>query len=321
MMETSASTMALLRLRATRGVGAARMRKVVEAARAAAASVAEIIAQPARLRGVLDERQLGELAAGEAQVARELDELRAAGVQVLGWFDDAYPDPLRHRMGPPVLMVRGARALLGRPAVGFCGSRKASDKGLAVARDCADQLARADVVVVSGYAAGVDLAAHRAALEAGGTTTIVLAEGISCFRVKRELADVWDWERVCVVSELPARARWSAGQAMQRNATICGLSDAMVLIEARSTGGSVAAGRESLAMGVPLFVAEYESMPEHADGNRALLAQGAMALRRSRKTGRAALERVLAAMGRAGEAGTAAPDGETAPAQATLFET
>lgn len=324
MRQTSASTMALMRLQGIRGVGAARLRKVIEAARGAGASVEDMVVQSSRLRGLLDERQIEELAAGEAQVTRELEGLRAADVHVLGWFDAEYPEKLRRRMGPPVLMARGACALLDRPGVGFCGSRKASDKGLAVARDCADQLAQAEIDVVSGYAAGVDLSAHRAALEAGGVTTIVLAEGISHFRLKRELADVWDWGRVCVVSEFPARARWSVGNAMQRNATICALSDAMILIESRSTGGSIAAGRESLAMAVPLFVAEYESMPEWADGNRELLAQGAMALRRSRKTGRAALERVLAAMGRApGEpdsADSADSASRRAPAaQTTLF--
>lgn len=295
-METSASTMMLMRLLAVRGVGVAKLRKLIESARAAAEGLGELIAQPSRLRGLLDERQIHEFAASEETVGREVETLRSQGIQVLGWYDAAYPEKLRRRCGPPLLMFRGERALLDRPSVGFCGSRKASDKGLAVAQDCAEQLVRAEITVVSGHAAGVDLCTHRTALQSGGSTTIVLPEGLLQFRIKHELKDVWDWARVCVVSEFVPRARWSVGNAMQRNATICGLSDAMILIESRSTGGSIAAGRESLAMGVPLFVAEYEGMPEWADGNRALMAQGAMTLRKSRQTYRASLDRLFVAM-------------------------
>jgi DNA processing protein len=320
-METSASTIALMRLQAVRGVGAARVRKVIESARGRSEGLPALVARPGGLRGVLNDQQLDELSANEAAIARHAEDLRAQGVRVIGWHDHGYPERLRRRLGPPILMVRGEVALLDRSAVGFCGSRKASGKGLTVAGDCADQLAQAGVDVVSGYAAGVDLCAHRAALQAGGVTTIVLAEGILQFRIKRELEDVWDWTRVCVVSEFAPQTRWTIGNAMQRNATICGLSDAMILIESRSTGGSIAAGRSSLAMGVPLFVAEYDGMPEWADGNRELLAGGAMPLRKSRATNRASLDRVFGAMressGETDAAGSASPP--RLAAQTTLF--
>lgn len=295
-MEVSASTLVLMRLLSIRGVGVGKLRKVIESLQSAADGLANLDPRPLQSQGLLDERQLDEFATSEEKAKRDIEALRSHDVHVIGWFDAAYPEKLRRRRGPPLLMFRGEPALFDRPSIGFCGSRRASDKGLAVARDCAEQLAQAGIDVVSGYASGIDLCTHRTALQAGGSTTIVLPEGLLQFRIKRELKEVWDWTRVCVVSEFSPGARWSVGNAMQRNATICGLSDAMILIEARSTGGSIAAGRESLAMGVPLFVAEYEGMPESADGNRALIAQGAMALRRSRKTYRASLDRVFAAM-------------------------
>lgn len=73
---------------------------------------------------------------------------------------------------------------------------------------------------------------------------------------------------------------------MQRNRTICGLSRAMILIEARATGGSIGAGRDCLRLGVPLFAAVYEGMPESATGNEELLQQGARRLMKSRSTNR-----------------------------------
>src|SRR5262249_37149612 len=146
-----------------------------------------------------------------------------------------------------------------------------------------------------GYACGVDMRAHTVALASGGRTTIVLAEGVLGFRIRPEIEAAWSWDRACVVSEFAAKAPWSAGNAMQRNRTIIGLSRAMILIEARATGGSISAGRDALAARVPLFAAEYDGMPETAVGNRELIAHGATPLLRSRATMRASLEGVLGA--------------------------
>ena len=67
----------------------------------------------------------------------------------------------------------------------------------------------------------------------------------------------------------------------------------MVLIEARANGGTFAAGEAALAMGVPLFTADYSTQLESNDGNRILLERGAVALRQSRATGRANLARLF----------------------------
>jgi DNA processing protein len=124
----------------------------------------------------------------------------------------------------------------------------------------------------------------------------VLAEGILHFKLKRELRDVWDDGRAVVVSEFLPGLPWSVHHAMQRNRTICGLSLAMVLIEARENGGSYEAGKASLELGVPLFAAVYEGMPVSATGNSELLGKGAKPLMRSRSTHRANLSPVLTAV-------------------------
>jgi DNA processing protein len=181
-----------------------------------------------------------------------------------------------------LLLCQGNRELLNHVSVGFCGSREASEKGMATARDSAPLLANDRINIVSGFAAGVDINAHRAALAAGGTTTVVLAEGILRFRVKKDISDLWDETRTLVVSEFGPSVSWSVSHAMQRNRTICGLSRAMVLIEARTTGGSIEAGRICLSVGLPLFAAVYEGSPESATGNEELLAQGAKRLMKSK---------------------------------------
>jgi DNA protecting protein DprA len=194
---------------------------------------------------------------------------------------------------PPVLFIRGPADLVTARGVGFCGSRSATERGLAVAADIAEQVADQDLNVVSGGAKGVDITAHRTALSHGGTTTVVLAEGILQYRMRQELRDVFDPARTLLVSEFFPDDRWLAGRAMQRNRTICAFSRALILIEARSTGGTFAAGEAALGMGLPLFTADYSSQHESNDGNRILLERGAVRLRQSRSTGKANLTQLL----------------------------
>jgi len=253
----------------------------------------------AAIESLLDESQRRAWPAALDGAHQALTRARATGAETLTIRDAGYPAQLSALLGdgaPPMLFVRGRTDCLTSCGVGFCGSRHASDKGLATATDCADQLARRGVNVISGYAAGVDSAVHKAALAAGGTTTMVLAEGILGFRPKSTFAAEWDAERIVVVSEFAPDAPWSVANAMQRNKTICALSRAMVLIEAGLTGGSMAAGKKCLAMGLPLFAAVYEGMPASAAGNAELIRLGAQRLMRNRTLKRANIAPLLAAI-------------------------
>lgn len=208
---------------------------------------------------------------------------------------DALDYPVRLRrvlatFAPSTLYYWGNLELVNRPAVGFCGSRSASEKGLQVTADVAEQAVQRGWVVVSGHAAGVDTTAHRVALQNGGATIIVAAQGILDFKLRAELKRIARPEQLLILSEFPPKAGWNVGYAMKRNRTIIGLSDAMVLIEARSEGGTFEAGKQALALKMPLFVAEYETPAQSASGNSYFLAQGAMALRRKRETGRANID-------------------------------
>lgn len=206
-------------------------------------------------------------------------------------LDQSYPSMLKSLLKlntPPVLSMIGNSKLLTNRKVGFSGSRKVSEKGVDVTRDCVEQLsASRDVSIVSGYAQGVDKEAHYTALKSGGSTIIVLPNGISSFYVRQELKDVWDWNRVLVVSEYLPKDKWSVSRAMNRNNTIIGLSDAMVVVEAGLTGGSLDAGLRSLEDKKPLFVPVYSDYPESALGNRILLERGAAGIKRNRQSNRA----------------------------------
>jgi predicted Rossmann fold nucleotide-binding protein DprA/Smf involved in DNA uptake len=79
---------------------------------------------------------------------------------------------------------------------------------------------------------------------------------------------------------------------MQRNRTVCGLSDALIVIESGISGGTFEAGKLALRLKMPLFVADYAEPAASAAGNAYFLSHGARALRRSAATGRANLEPV-----------------------------
>lgn len=212
-------------------------------------------------------------------------------------LDQNYPIMLKSLLKlntPPVLSMVGNMSLLLNRKVGFSGSRKVSDKGIAITRDCVEQLSKDEnVSIVSGYAQGVDREAHYMALQTGGSTIVVLPNGISSFYIRQELKDVWDWNRVLVISEFLPNDKWSVNRAMNRNNTIIGLSDSMVVIEAGLTGGSLDAGLRALEEGKPLFVPEYSDYPESAYGNKVLLQKGARGIRRNRMNSRANVMAIL----------------------------
>lgn len=199
---------------------------------------------------------------------------------------------------PTVLSCIGNLALLDNLKVGFSGTRKASEKGLWIACDCASQLAELGICVVSGYAGGVDMTAHRAALQHGGSTIIVLPEGIDAFYVREEIHDVWDWDRVLVVSEFMPHDSWMASRAMRRNNTIIALSDAMFVVEAGDKGGSLDAGLKTINMGKALFVPLYGEFPESAKGNPILLSRGAHPMKQRRQTARVNIDGLVDSLGK-----------------------
>ena len=276
------------------GVGPSRVKKVLK--RWQLVRETGSLLDDSLLRDALTASQVAALPASRERMKRHWEELAKKNVQALSILDPAYPDALKQTLGddaPVLLLCIGNLELLQKTSVGFCGSREATEKGMATARDSADLLAREGINIVSGFAAGVDMNAHRAALAAGGTTTVVLAEGILRFRVKKEIREQWDEGRTLVVSEFGPNLPWSVNHAMQRNRTICGLSRAMILIEARATGGSIQAGRDCLKLGLPLFAAVYEGRPESATGNEELLQQGARRLMKSRATNRPNIQPIL----------------------------
>ena len=219
------------------------------------------------------------------QVKGEWEELRAQGVNVVPFTDIKYPRNVQKIDGiPPILYMRGNSSLLKDQAIGICGSRNASELGIRNAMKLGASSGRLGLNVVSGYPKGVDTAAHQGAICSHGSSIIVLADGINRFKIKRGFEDASDFfQRTLVISQFYPKQTWHVGAAMARNVLICGLSEAVAVVEAGPTGGTIASGRECLAQGKPLWVIDYEGLPPAAAGNRILISEGGKELRNLRE--------------------------------------
>jgi DNA protecting protein DprA len=296
---------AIDRLRSIRGVGPKRSQHILKVLGEQSLTWNEMLAMPADRIKILFGLPINiaqALASSQpdssSQAGKSVevpDELAQKAIRLLTSDQPEYPDRLKlalHSDAPKNLYVWGNLELLNRPAIGFCGSRRASDKGISVTRDVAQQVAGLGWVVVSGHAAGVDTAAHKAAIEAGSGTIIVAPQGILDLKLRRELKQLAKPDQLLIISEFPPKAGWNVGYAMQRNRTIIALSDAMVLIEAREEGGTFEAGKQALKLRKPLFVAHYGDMTETRAGNQYFLERGANRLLKSASTGRANIDRL-----------------------------
>jgi DNA processing protein len=157
----------------------------------------------------------------------------------------------------PELYVAGASELLNRRIVAVVGSRKASPAGLEAAREVARELALAGAVVVSGLALGIDAAAHKAAIRAGGRTVAVIGTPLDrAYPPQNVRLQERIYREHLLVSPFARGTRTTSGHFPARNRIIARLTDATVLIEARERSGTIHVVREALACGRRVFVGE-----------------------------------------------------------------
>lgn len=196
--------------------------------------------------------------------------------------DPSYPDRLRGVLGSVTLYAIGNIDLLTQPGVGICGSRAASAEAHEWAFRFGNEAAKRGLLVVSGYARGVDRQSHKGALAAGGSTIAVLPEGIAGFSIRRELASLVEMDsNFLAISMFEPEATWQSWRAMTRNKLIVGLATGLFVVEAQETGGTINAARECVKQGKPLWAVAYSKLTPEREGNhRLLLQEAAMPLKK-----------------------------------------
>jgi len=203
----------------------------------------------------------------------ELARLAGTGVEVVACTDAAFPLNLRLvHDAPPLLFVQGTLIDDDRRAVAIVGTREPSAAGRALAGRLAAGAVERGYAVVAGLAAGIDTAAHAAALNAGGRTIAVFGTDIERVypAANRALAAAIRRSGACVSQFLPGTggARWSFPA---RNLTTSGLSMATVVVEASETSGARRQAEAAIAHGKPVFlpdslVADQPWAAEMAEG-------------------------------------------------------
>jgi DNA processing protein len=227
--------------------------------------------------GVPDsERQLlNDAARTRADAA--LLESRSAGMEAIAWFDPRFPALLNCVSDPPpVLWTRGSAGVLGQPAVAIVGSRAATTYALDVGARLGAELAERGVVVTSGLARGVDSAAHRGSLDAGGPTIAVLGSGLDkVYPPEHEdLAQMIATNGV-VVSELGPGAVPLPENFPLRNRIISGISLAVVVVEASEKSGSLITAKCATEQGRDVMAVPGSVLSGRNRGSHSLLKDGA----------------------------------------------
>ena|SRR5919106_863107 len=190
--------------------------------------------------------------------------------------DSGYPALLASIPSPPRLDVRGTLEAGDALAIAIVGSRQATAYGIEVAETLAAELAARGVTIVSGLARGIDTAAHRGALAAGGRTLAVLGHGIA--RVypseNRALAEAIV-ERGALLSQFPATAGPLAYHFPARNRTLAGLALGVVVVEAAERSGALITAGLAGDLGRDVFAVPGRITSAASRGTNGLLRDGA----------------------------------------------
>ena len=255
MSEPTPELRAAVRLNLVAGVGP----RTAEVLCGTFGSPAAVFAAPAsdlrRVRGIGAKVISSLRATSEKQADEELRRAADAGVVVLHLGGPGYPPLLAEiPTAPRVLYVRGTLDPGDGRAVAMVGSRRCTSYGTRTAAQFARSLARAGLTVTSGMALGIDAAAHRGALDAGGRTLAVTATGMNTVYPPqhRGLADEIA-ANGAVVTEFPMGQAPTRGLFPQRNRVIAGLSLGTILVEAGRKSGALHTIRHALEQNREVF--------------------------------------------------------------------
>jgi DNA processing protein len=270
-------------LEQAKGIGPANLKNIYDKLNALNLSIIDLFnLTPAEIKGefALHENIINAIGSAKNSLYRieeDYHSLIDAGVETLLFFEDAYPlrlhDILKTSI-PPVLFTYGNRNILKQKGAAILAEKDLSGRGENIAYLAAKELSEHNIVTISGMAKGADIA-HRSAVFNGGATIAILPQGIFHFKIPDFLKDIYNPEKILILSPFYPSAEPNKYNAFIRNRLICALSYAVYIVESVQDGGIFEAGKSAKKLNIPLFVTEYKEYPKSASANKSLIDDGA----------------------------------------------
>ncbi len=178
---------------------------------------------------------------------------------------------------PKTLYVVGNAKLLHRKSIAIVGSRDCTNYGAKVSEKLAYNLSKQNIIIVSGLARGIDTYAHIGCLKAGGKTIAVVAHGLDMIYPKdnRDLAIKIVSSGGAIISEYPVGEKPLAWHFPERNRIISGISQGIVVVEAKEKSGALITANLSLEYGRRVFAVPGNIFSENSKGTNKLIKIGA----------------------------------------------
>ncbi|MCK5214795.1 MAG: DNA-processing protein DprA [Candidatus Omnitrophica bacterium] len=269
---------ALIILNAVPGLGSVRIRQLIEYFGSAKA-VLTLKESVLKKEKILPQNVIGKIIEfpQDKFLKNEYNLMDAYQVDVVTTFDEAYPEHLREiYQDPIVLYYKGQISCVNNVSVAVVGSRRASLYGQVTAESFAVQLAERGLAVVSGMARGIDSAAHRGAMKAGGDTIAVLGCGLShVYPPENKGLFAKISQHGLIFSEFPMAALPLAQNFPRRNRIISGLSLGVLVVEAARKSGALITSRFALEQGREVFAIPGLVGRRSAQGTNKLIQDGA----------------------------------------------
>lgn len=220
-----------------------------------------------------------------AKATEEVKQANAKDIKIITIIDAQFPDRLRYISNPPIILfVKGEVSILNAPlSVAVVGTREISEYGTRIAKTFSYDLAKEDVVIVSGLALGCDTQAHLGCLSANGKTIAVLAHGLDTIYPFTNIALAEDIIKKggCLVSEYPLGVKPQKFHFIHRNRIQSGLSQATIVIESKKQGGTLTTAKYCKEQGRLLYCFQPTSGVNKLifEGNSLLIKSGAIPIK------------------------------------------
>ena len=199
-------------------------------------------------------------------------------IKMITVYDKYYPEKLKRIYDSPVLLyAKGNIKLLNSKGIAMVGCRDCTNYGKSVARKMAYKLAKRNITIISGLAKGIDKFSHIGALEGEGNTIAVLGHGLDIIYPNEnyELSELIEKNNGLIVTEYVIGTKPNKYTFPARNRIISGLSDGVIVVEAKERSGSLITADFALEQGKEVFAVPGNIDSMNSQGTNELIKQGA----------------------------------------------